>query len=51
MLPDDKKFPVVEALPETHKPPDNIEFPETKSWVMLVVAWVEVATMFKVEPR
>ena len=26
------------VVPLTHKPPDKIEFPETRSWVMLVVA-------------
>jgi len=38
------------VVPDTHKPPDKIEFPEIKSWVILVVAWVEVEAIFKVEP-
>ena len=39
------------VVPLTHKPPDKIEFPETRSWVMLVVACVLVAAMFNVEPK
>ncbi len=36
-----------ELIPETHRPPLNIELPETRSWVIEVVAKVEVPLAVK----